>query len=66
MSELLECLASSIPAAAEAAHKLNGYVANIGNRLRETEIFCTSQTNISSVAHNDTLEVPHIASGRLL
>ena len=61
MSELLECLASSIPAAAEAAEKLNGYVAKIENRIRETELLYASHGIGPNIAHNTVLEVPQIS-----
>lgn len=61
MSELLKCLASSIPAAAESAEKLNGYAARIENRLRETEMPSTAQIEVAGVAHVDTSGVPHLS-----
>jgi hypothetical protein len=38
ISELLECLISSIPAAAEAAQKLKEYLVNIESHLREADL----------------------------
>lgn len=61
MSELLECLASSIPAAAEAAEKQKGCVTKIEDRLRETELFSASHVHDYRVSHDDTSRAPQIS-----